>query len=523
MSDPSRLQQRLSMRAGLLAWPLSAGFAWLIYQSGLLMVWTESEEYGHGLMVLGVLAYVIWRRRDDLCGKDRGNGWLAIMLALLGLLAVVLGQTSGISLIGYYGIWLFACAVVFALGGWLLFARLLAPLLIVLLLFPLPNPLGPALTSEMQLVSSRLGVWFIRLAGGVVHLEGNVIDMGGRRLLVAEACSGLRYLFPLMSLGAIAAYVLRASFWIRACVFLSTVPITIFMNSVRIGVTGWLVENWGLGHTEGFLHFFEGWVVFLAATLLLLLVVWILLHLQPGAAGLLDSFSLPRRESGSQSDSPDGQRFFPESTSLRVIAGLVLAAAVLSTFLGSRGEVSPERKPFSAFPVSVGEWHSRVSYLPPAVEQVAGASDYYFGDFLSSAGEKANLYIAYYESQRHGQVPHSPKVCVPGGGWEIESITPLLLTGADGRTLEVNRMVSAKGANRVLIYFWVKQGPLAYREEAMARLDLLRTSLLDNRTDGALIRVMTDLAPGEGPEAADARLSRFIPGVLGVIPDHVPD
>ena len=93
------------------------------------------------------------------------------------------------------------------------------------------------LTSKLQLVSSVIGVWFIRLFGGVVFLEGNVIDMGNTKLMVVEACSGLRYLFPLMSIGAIAAYLMKAPVWIRVFLFLSTIPITIFMNSFRIAVT----------------------------------------------------------------------------------------------------------------------------------------------------------------------------------------------------------------------------------------------------------------------------------------------
>ena len=83
---------------------------------------------------------------------------------------------------------------------------------------------------------------------------------------MVEACIGLRYLYPLLSLGFLAAYFFRAPLWQRAIVLLSTIPITIVMNSFRIGMVGVLVDRWGSEQADGLLHFFEGWVVFLACT-----------------------------------------------------------------------------------------------------------------------------------------------------------------------------------------------------------------------------------------------------------------
>ena len=81
---------------------------------------------------------------------------------------------------------------------------------------------------------------------------------------VVEACSGLRYLYPLLGLGFLAAYLFQAPFWQRALVFLSTIPITIVMNSLRIGIVGILVNYWGPQDADGFLHMFEGWIIFIA-------------------------------------------------------------------------------------------------------------------------------------------------------------------------------------------------------------------------------------------------------------------
>lgn len=493
----------------------------LMIQSELLLIWSQSEEYGHGLMVVAVLAYLVGRRWNDFRPVLSGNASATIALAVLAFAFAVLGQSAGIPLIAYYGLWLFGLATVLATGGLGFLRRLLVPLLIVPLLFPLPNPLGPLVTAELQLISSKLGVWIIRLLGGSVYLEGNVLEMGGTKLLVAEACAGLRYLFPLLSLGAIAGLMMRvAPLWMRWTVFLVTIPITIFMNSFRIAVTGILVESGGAAHTEGFLHLFEGWVVFIVAAVLLLGVIWLLVRLLPGRQNLIDVMAW--HEDAAPAAVLVGQYRFPRVLVGSITALMFLAIAV-ATGLSGRGETVPERTPLSDFPQVVGEWTARVDRLPSLVEEVAGASEYFYGDFSAPSGEMVNAYVSYYMNQRHGQIPHSPKVCIPGGGWVIEALNTASISGKDGNAFVVNRIVTGFGSRKVISYYWLKQGSQVYREEMLARLDLVRLSLLEDRTDGALIRLVTELRPGEGLEAGDARLKRFAAEFVGLIPAYVPD
>ena len=498
------------------------GMAGLMFQSGLLGIWLQSDEYGHGLMVAGVLAFLVGRRWGIYRPTVRGHVGIAIVLALLGFFFAVLGQASGIALIGYYGIWMIGLAVVMAVGGFDFLRKLMVPLLIVPLLFPLPNPLGPMVTAELQLISSKFGVWFIRFFGGSVYLEGNVLDMGGgTKLLVAEACAGLRYLFPLMSLGAIAGFIMQAPLWMRWAVFLVTIPITIFMNSFRIAVTGILVEGGGAAHTEGFLHFFEGWVVFIAASALLLGVIWVLTRLLPGRQRVIDVLNWQAQD-GAGEPSTAGKLDLPKA-GLWSITALMYLAFAGSTLLGGRGEQVPDRKSLDDFPVQIGEWTARVDRLPSMVEEVAGASEYFYGDFSSASGEAVNAYISFYKNQRHGQIPHSPKVCIPGGGWVIESQDAVTIRGKGGAAFDVNRLVTGLGGRKVISYYWLKQGPRTYRQEFLARLDLVRISLMENRTDGALVRLVTEVKPGETLDAGNARLQRFAAEFVGLIPAHVPD
>lgn len=509
-------------RSALLAIALLVGaMAWLAYHSGLISFWLRSEEYGHAPLVLAVLAYLVYTWRHDL-PRAVPPSWRVALAAIAPLLVLLLGALAGIVQLEMYALWAFGVVAIYAFGGWPLVRALAIPALIAFMVIPLPNPVEVALTARLQLISSELGVWFIRLFGGVVHLQGNIIDMGSVQLLVAEACVGLRYLYPLMSLGAIGAYLLNVPLWARLILFLSTIPITLLLNSFRIGVTGILVEHWGTAHTEGFLHFFEGWVVFVLALLMLVGLAWITVKLLPGSKGLFQAmdFGPPR---AAETDRVGGDAVALRASPVAALAIVAIVASAMAQLLALREEVIPERYPLAEFPVQIGDWWAREYRLPALVEAVAGATDYYYADYAQPGDSGINLYVSYYETQRGGKIPHSPRVCIPGDGWEIVSHRRVTLTDHGGEPFRVNRLITAKGDQTMLAYYWLKQGERMYHRETVARLDLLRFSALERRTDGALVRLVADVDADGGMEVVEARLRHFARELTAVLPRYVPD
>ena len=156
---------------------------------------------------------------------------------------------------------------------------------------PCPAFIDSIISLQLQFISSELGTLFIRMFGIPVYLDGNIIDMGYYKIQVVEACSGLRYLYPLMSLGFLAAYFFKAPFWERALVFLSSIPITIILNSIRVGMVGVTVNYWGSEAADGLLHFFEGWVIFLACGGLLAFEIYFLARIS--GKNVFDVFYFP--------------------------------------------------------------------------------------------------------------------------------------------------------------------------------------------------------------------------------------
>src|SRR4029077_15802112 len=313
--------------------------------------WMTQEEYGHGFFIPLIAAWLLWTRRDAISKSVGRPSWAGLALILLAGLMLIVGELSAFFLLAQLGFIVALLGITLAFGGYSLFKVVLVPILILIFAIPLPYFIDAILSWRLQLLSSQLGVAFIRLFDIPVYLEGNVIDLGNYKLQVLEACSGLRYLYPLLSLAFLAAYFFNAPLWKRALVFLSAIPITIAMNSLRIGIVGVTVHWWGTQMAEGVLHFFEGWIIFLACAALLVFVMYVLARIGPRSdrAGL----HVPKVQASSHTGTVATQRkWLPLATSLLVL----LAAGLLNYQISQRQEIIPERSRFASFPVQLGPW-----------------------------------------------------------------------------------------------------------------------------------------------------------------------
>ena len=404
----------------------------------------------------------------------------------------ILGELSALYILSQLGFVVALIGIVLGLGGRSLLRVTFVPIIFLIFAIPVPYFIDSVLSFKLQLISSQLGTFFIRLLQIPVYLEGNVIDLGNYKLQVVEACSGLRYLYPLMSLGFLAAYFFKAPFWQRALVFLSTIPITIFMNSFRIGVVGVMVDHFGPQDADGFLHMFEGWVIFLACALLL--VGEMTLFARFGAnKSFLDVFGAPQVVAA-----PKQQQAQQSSGRAALVSCfvLLLAIGVAGVLVSSRHEIIPERKSFATFPITVGDWHGRLSSLDAPTIKFLGLTDYILSDYAKSKGRDVNFYVAYYASQRSGLSPHSPSVCLPGNGWQIATFQRTYYHGPN-LSFPINRVVMQRESQKELVYYWFDERGMTIANEWLSKLYLLRDAIFKNRTDGALVRLVTPIYPGE--------------------------
>jgi exosortase D (VPLPA-CTERM-specific) len=492
----------------------------------MLRTWQQVEEYSYGYLIPVVVAFLVWQKSDLLRQHELKGSWAGLALVASALLLGVLGNLSAIRLFSQYGFVVALYGVAVCHLGWRGTRIIAVPLAVALFMIPLPQFVLRELSQQLQLLSSQIGVAMIRLFGISVFLEGNVIDLGTYKLQVVEACSGLRYLFPLLALGFLAAYFFQAAMWKRVAVVMSTIPLTIVINSLRIALIGVTVEHWGSSMAEGLLHDFEGWFMFMICIALLVAEMGLLARLGERPKSLRSVFGL---------DFPaplaKGTQVAWRKLSAPVVAATLLLAgfAAVAFALPANGQTHPARAAFIEFPLRLdGGWRGRMDYLDSDVLAALQVDDHFIASY-SRAGEPwVNFYAAYYASQSGGQSSHSPRTCIPGGGWEISELAAVEIA-ADARAAErfgpvhVNRAVIQKGDQRQLVYYWFSQRGRTLTSELAVKWYILFDSVTRDRSDGALVRLVTPVLASEQIAQAEHRLLDFVAAAGPRLSRYVPD
>jgi exosortase D (VPLPA-CTERM-specific) len=484
-------------------------------------MWTDSPEYSHCLLIPPIAAFLIWQQKDRLERVSFAGSWLGVALVLFGGALLVIGQLGTVFTLVEYAYVVTLYGLILSFLGGRAFRVIGIPLLILLFMVPLPAFFFNNLSTQLQLWSSELGVYFIRWFDISVFLEGNVIDLGGYKLQVAEACSGLRYLFPLMTLGFLMGYFYKGAPWKRIVLFLSSIPITVLMNSLRIGLVGVTVDRWGSDMAEGILHEFQGWMIFMVSAALMLgeIAVLNVIGREAGTWRQLFGVEYP---GPTPSGIPIRHRKLP--VSFLAAGALIIVFIMISALVPRTAELIPERTPFVQFPVQIGAWRGQRQSLEGIYSDALQLDDYVLADYSNGTGVVVNLYISWYNSQRKGEAVHSPRSCLPGGGWQMHDFGQRELPGVsiDGQPLRVNRTLIELGNQRQLVYYWFQQRGRIIDNEFTVKWYLFWDAITRHRTDGAMVRLITPLPTTASEADADRRLTDLVARIAPDLPRYVP-
>jgi EpsI family protein len=206
-----------------------------------------------------------------------------------------------------------------------------------------------------------------------------------------------------------------------------------------------------------------------------------------------------------------------------LIAVVLLAGAALFLQARSRNEVLPARPPLSSFPEQLGSWTGTSIEISKEIRDVLGPGDFLLRVYRSDNEQPiADLFIAYFPTQRSGDTIHSPKNCLPGAGWTPIDSRRITLSVDGHAPFPVNRYVIAKGSDRQLVLYWYWAHDRAVASEYWAKIYLVTDSIRMNRSDGSLVRLTTQMLPGESADAAMQRLTPFAGQVVPLLNQYIP-
>ncbi len=238
----------------------------------LSKVWSTDANYSHGLLILPLVGYFVWTRRGVLAETERKPAVSGLVLVLVSLAVLLIG-TAGVEffLMRTSALGVVVGSLLF-LAGWRWLRVLAFPIALSVLLVPLPPVVFYQIAFPLQVMATKFGVAILQLTHIPVLREGNVILLAQTTLEVTEACSGIRSLLSLFALAVLYGYFTTPLNPQRIVIALSSIPIAIVANGLRIAGTGIAAQYVGPGAATGFFHTFSGWTVFMTSFVMLLAV-----------------------------------------------------------------------------------------------------------------------------------------------------------------------------------------------------------------------------------------------------------
>ncbi|HYN08739.1 MAG TPA: exosortase A [Vicinamibacterales bacterium] len=264
---------------------LAIGSFLLLYAPILVRLgrdWAHDDNYSHGFLIIPIALYFVWERRERLAQVIPSPSLYGLPIVALGLLMLLAGLLGAELFLPRMSLLVVLTGTVLFLFGWQVCRVLALPLAFLVLMIPIPALIFNQIAFPLQLLASRVGETVLATVGIPVLREGNVIVLAHTTLEVAEACSGIRSLISLLTLGIVYGYFVDPRGGVRAAIALSTIPIAILANGGRVAGTGVAAHYYGVAAAQGFFHTFSGWLVFAVAFVMLFAVAHLLIKVLPG-------------------------------------------------------------------------------------------------------------------------------------------------------------------------------------------------------------------------------------------------
>ncbi|TRZ88380.1 MAG: VPLPA-CTERM-specific exosortase XrtD [Methanosarcinales archaeon] len=471
-------------------------------------------------VVIGIL---LWRRRKAFTAIHSRPSWFGLLPLGIGIFFLLLGEFGGEFLSLYLSIWFLILGLCWTALGWRKLRVILFPLVLILTVFPPPRFFYIRLIQPVQYLAAAVGAKVLQLLHIPVYRAGTVIELQFIRFEVTDLHSGLQFLIPIIIASLLFASVSNR-WWKRSAIVICGAALAFGLNGIRVAGLALMANILRRDGIAPWMHDVAGWLMFVFGVGIL----WGIkrgLH-KCGTQPELDRADLGQWEKRKQEGSTNPSHQKGGFSKQYATAVLMLAGAFL--FLQYRGHTAdrfPQIRSLDTFPTQIGSWQGERIFLDAEILRELDLSDYVQLDFTNGQGEGIDFYVAWYRSQAKGESIHSPETCLRGSGWRFVSSQAISvgISGGAGTPIRLNRTVLQNGTEQNLMYFWFQCRGRRLANMFELKLFNFWDKLIQRRTDGALVRVMTPVSPKETTVEAEQRLRAFLADVLPILDTYLPD
>ena len=205
-----------------------------------------------------------------------------------------------------------------------------------------------------------------------------------------------------------------------------------------------------------------------------------------------------------------------------IASSIMILTAVFLNYIQHNEDVYPN-KPFSTFPKQIGEWNGIEQRFDDEIYDVLGVDDSYLATYSAKDGRQVNLYIGFYQSQREGDLIHSPKNCMPGGGWNIvdSSIEELDVSDTGYNAIKTIRFKISNGNTEQVVLYWFQSRGRIISSEYLQKIYLVIDSITRNRTDGSFVRLIAPIQNNDEQKTL-VDIKEFAELIFPILTENLP-
>tara|TARA_R110002110_G_scaffold76898_2_gene202299 strand:+ start:9926 stop:11497 length:1572 start_codon:yes stop_codon:yes gene_type:complete len=461
----------------------------------MVKVWTVSETFAHGFLIVPISLWLLWRQRHDLAGAVASPQPWVLVLTAGGGLVWLLAHTVDVNVVQQLALVGILITGIWALIGTALARRLMFPLGFLLLAVPMGEDLVPPL---MVLTADSIEV-LVRASGIPVYREGMYLTLPSGHWSVVEACSGVRYLIASFTLGLVYAYLTYQSLWRRLAFVLAAILLPIVANSLRAYGIVMIGHFSGMELAVGVDHLIYGWVFF---GVVMLLLFWV------GSFWQEPERSLAAGPTGNLGAAHGAAAGTARLVAVMVLALVVSALGPAAAAALLRGE-EPRTAAALAEPAPASDWNTAATpgwdWLPRHADADRTLAAYY-----ENAAGLVGLYLHQHLRQSPGaELVQSGEPWVPNpDNWRVQARArvPVLLGGA--APLRAREATVLSPQQRLLVWSWYRVGGEYTANPYLTKLLEARQQILAGQREGTRLFIATPVVEG-ATEQARQRLQAF--------------
>lgn len=481
--------------------------------------WANSDDYSHAFLVVPIICYMVWLKREVLVAKQAtGHGGLLLVLLANALYLISL-RLQIPTLIAIAMVMTVVSALSYVAGVRVL-RQLAVPICLLLMVIPIPNQIYAMLTMPLQIKVSAVSALIIQGVGIPLFREGNVLSLPDKTFQVVEACSGLRSLISLTTLTLILGYFSLRNTLCKVVLLAASLPVAFLVNILRVTTLILVYHSLRLDLAEGTMHTVMGLVLFGMALVILFALLRLLEQWEAAGGvggsdseippqGALDPGSTATRGSGAAGQGEKQERLIAANRTTKLI---ILIAVLLATCVGvyapSATKPVAEHPSLKRFLGTIAGYTTDEVPLKDDIYRFLDLDDYAFTGYTAADGSKVNLFVGYYYSADKVSAAHSPLTCYPGQGWAIaQPVLRQLVVGE--RTIHYAELEASRDGGKELVLFWYQAGNSTSSFVFKNKIRVLSSKLTTGNEEHAFVRISVPFV-GSGQDRARARGTEFM-------------